>query len=139
MGDGIFFVIRKSLVNSWNLYFDEQLVSYGYNEDVDYTFTYFKNAKREKLKCLLIKDFTINHFVTKNNRINNENLFKKVICNRYYLIHKHKLGFFEILSFYLANLIECVTFMGNVVKLKVYIKAFFCVKNKSAIRKGFLP
>ena len=40
---GYFFAVKKSLVDRWQIKWDENLVSYAYAEDLDFSFTYYKN------------------------------------------------------------------------------------------------
>src|SRR5574344_1769771 len=42
---GFFFVVKKSLLEKWNIYFDEHLKYYAYAEDMDLTYSYYKKSK----------------------------------------------------------------------------------------------
>ncbi len=89
---GYFFVVRKSLLKKWNCQWDENLTSYAYAEDLDFSYTYYKRAKAEGLKCVLDSRVSVNHLATLEYRIPSEKSLYMYIINRAYLSHKHHMG-----------------------------------------------
>lgn len=89
---GYFFSIKKSLANKWGVKWDENLKGYAYAEDLDYSFSYFKNAQREELRCLLTDKVKVKHLGSQEYRINNVRRVKMFIINREYLSYKHHMG-----------------------------------------------
>lgn len=89
---GFFFVIRKSLADRWNIRWDENLTSYAYAEDLDFSFSYFKQAKSEHLTCILDDRVVVEHRVSDEWRIPSRKHTIMVVINREYLSYKHKMG-----------------------------------------------
>lgn len=90
---GFFFVIRKSLVNKWKIRWDENLISYAYAEDLDFSFSYYKHAKLEQLACVLDERVTVEHRVSHEYRIPTRKSTIMLVINREYLSYKHHMGF----------------------------------------------
>ncbi len=91
---GYFFAVRKSLMDKWQCRWDENLTSYAYAEDLDFSFNYYKHAKAEGLKCVLDSRVSVKHLATLEFRIPSEKSIYMYIVNRVYLSHKHKMGFY---------------------------------------------
>ena len=89
---GFFFVIRKSLANKWKLQWDENLTEYAYAEDLDYSYGYYKNAKKEKYECIMSSDIHVKHLATKEYRIPSRKSTFMYVLNRFYLSKKHCMG-----------------------------------------------
>lgn len=89
---GYFFVIRKSLAEQWKLRWDENLTSYAYAEDLDYSFTYYKNSKKNNLICIIDDKVRVKHLATKEYRIPTQKSTYMYVLNRVYLSYKHKMG-----------------------------------------------
>lgn len=90
---GFFFVIRKSLADRWNIRWDENLISYAYAEDLDFSFSYYKQAKLEHLACVLDDRVIVEHRASNEWRIPSRKHTIMVVVNREYLSYKHKMGF----------------------------------------------
>ena len=89
---GFFFAVRRSLIEKWALGWDENLTSYAYAEDLDFSMAYCKKAKAEGYECILSDRVHVAHLATKEYRIpTRKNTFMYVI-NRAYLCQKHHLG-----------------------------------------------
>lgn len=93
---GYFFVIRNSCIRRWNIKWDEHLSSYAYAEDLDFSFSYFKKAKMEGLKCILSPLVKVKHLATLEYREPSSKTLFMYIINRKYLAYKHKMGFRSI-------------------------------------------
>lgn len=89
---GFFFVVRKSLLAKWNLQWDEQLTSYAYAEDLDFSYEYYKKAKREFLRCIIAKSIHVRHLTSQEYRIPSRKSTFMYVLNRAYLSHKHQMG-----------------------------------------------
>lgn len=141
---GYFFVVRKRLCQEWNLCFDENLRSYAYAEDLDFTFSYYKKAKQDNYRCILTPDVIVRHHCSKEWRISSKKSTFMYLVNRKYLHYKH----FQKMSggYFLPRL--CLSWTNfsmllfRIIKndnYKDYIKAMiFCVKYKNDIEKGVL-
>lgn len=90
---GYFFVVRKSLLDKWNIRWDENLTSYAYAEDLDFSFSYYKKAKSENLKCVINEQVRVKHCVSKEYRTPSTKSTYMYVVNRYYLSYKHNMGF----------------------------------------------
>lgn len=89
---GFFYVMRKSLIDKWNIRWDENLTSYAYAEDLDFSMTYCKCAQKEGLRCVISDRVHVVHLATNEYRIpSRKSTFMNVI-NRAYLCQKHQLG-----------------------------------------------
>lgn len=86
---GFFSVYRVKLINKWNLKWDEYLTSYAYAEDFDFSYSYYKNAKKEDLKCIMSNRVIVKHNVTTEWRIASRKHTYMIINNRHYLRKKH--------------------------------------------------
>lgn len=86
---GFFFVVRKELLNKWKITWDENLTSYAYAEDLDFSFSYYTKSKEENYKCIMDSAITVDHKESREWRIpRRKNVFMYVI-NREYLSYKH--------------------------------------------------
>lgn len=89
---GYFFCVKKSLLEKWNLKWDENLVGYAYAEDLDFSYSYYKNAKREGLNCILSDKVRVKHLVSREYRTPSKKSTYMYVINRAYLSYKHKMG-----------------------------------------------
>lgn len=89
---GYFFVIRKSLAQKWNIRWDENLTSYAYAEDLDFSYSYYKMAQKEGLHCALNEKIRVKHMVSHEYRIPSKKSTYMYVVNRMYLSYKHKMG-----------------------------------------------
>ena len=89
---GYFFVIRKSLVEKWHISWDENLTSYAYAEDLDFSFNYYRKSNEEKLRCILSDKVHVKHLGSLEYRVPSRRSTFMYVINRYYLSVKHKMG-----------------------------------------------
>ena len=101
---GYFFVVRKSLLDKWNIRWDENLTSYAYAEDLDFSFSYYKKAINENLKCVLNEKVHVKHCVSKEYRTPSKKSTYMYVINRYYLSFKHNMGLKSRLAMKWCNL-----------------------------------
>lgn len=100
---GYFFVIRKSLVNKWRLQWDEKLVGYAYAEDLDFSYSYHKQAKKENLKCIMTNKVRVLHLASQEFRTPTRKHMFMYVLNRYYLSNKHCMGLKSLISMEISN------------------------------------
>ncbi|WP_425886497.1 glycosyltransferase family 2 protein [Parabacteroides sp. ASD2025] len=86
---GFFFVVRKSLVQKWNLQFDEKLQYYAYAEDLDFSHLYYRCAKSEGLMCYYSLKCSVTHNVSKEYRTPKRALCFMSVVHREYIRYKH--------------------------------------------------
>lgn len=133
---GYFFAIRTILAKKWALTWDENLISYGYPEDLDFSYSYYKHAKAEGLKCVLSDKVHVKHLVSKEYRTPSPKATYMYVCNRYYLLCKHKEGFMGKLAFWYCNF-WCL--IGRIVKKQqpkdMFDAMLYCFKNRLTISK----
>lgn len=101
---GYFFVVRKSLLDKWNIRWDENLTSYAYAEDLDFSFSYYKKAIKENLKCVLNEKVHVKHCVSNEYRTPSKKSTYMYVINRYYLSFKHNMGLKSRLSMKWCNI-----------------------------------
>lgn len=88
---GYFFVIRKSLLLSSNILWDENLREYAFNEDLDFSFRYCKYSYGLGMKCILTNQVIVKHKVSKEYRVENDKELLMYVAHRAYL--HYKLGY----------------------------------------------
>lgn len=132
---GYFFAIRKSLTDKWNIRWDENLTSYAYAEDLDFSYTYFKRAKAEGLRCILSERVKVAHLGSQEWRVQSYKSTAMYVINREYLSYKH----FETPVSRLATrwtnfgeFIFRIVKMGN--PLDIIQAQLNCDKNRSSIK-----
>lgn len=136
---GYFFVIRKSLVQRYNLKWDENLISYGYAEDLDFSYSYYKMVSKDQLRCILTDKVIVTHLATKEWRIPSYHNTLMYIMNREYLSNKHFNKFRYKLIMRWANIGEFLNRLTHNRKPFHIIKAQrFCDKYHKEIKEGNL-
>lgn len=134
---GYFFVVRKSLLDKWNIRWDENLTSYAYAEDLDFSFSYYKKAKSENLKCVINEQVRVKHCVSKEYRTPSTKSTYMYVVNRYYLSYKHNMGFRSRLAMKWCNFWRLVE---RTVKKEcpadMWKAMVFVSRNKKDIRQG---
>lgn len=136
---GYFFVVRKSLTAKWGCRWDENLTSYAYAEDLDFSFGYYKHAKADGLKCILDPSVKVKHLASKEYRIPSAKSTYMYVINREYLRHKHKMGVRGAMATAWCNfwrLVRCLVSRQNP---KAFAHAMWCaVKYRKDIYAGNL-
>lgn len=93
---GFFFAVRKSLMDKWMVRFDENLLSYAYAEDLDFSYGYYLHAKKENLQCIMSRMITVKHNVSKEYRIPKRDHVFMSVLHRYYISNKFSLPLYEL-------------------------------------------
>jgi Predicted glycosyltransferases len=89
---GYFFVIRKSLIETWKLSWDEKLTGYAYAEDLDFSYRYYNKAKENGMRCILSDKIRVSHLVSNEYRTPSKTSTYMYVINRAYLSYKHHMG-----------------------------------------------
>ena len=136
---GFFFVIRKSLQVKWDIWWDEQLISYAYAEDLDFSYEYYKHAKKENLRCIYHPEIIVTHQATKEYRVPSRKSSLMYIINREYLSYKHFPMYSRVASRWtnfwrIVAAIKCPQHMKNLLEGQILADL-----NRARLRKGELP
>ena len=123
---GYFFVVRKSLIDKWNCRWDENLTSYAYAEDLDFSYTYYKQAKSEGYRCILDPSVKVKHLATKEYRIPGAKSIYMYVVNRLYLSHKHHMGYVGLVACSWCNFWRLIQSIISHQNAKIYAKAILC-------------
>lgn len=86
---GFFCVFRRSLIQKWKIEWDEKLLEYAYAEDLDFSYTYYKRARAERLRCIMDERVTVDHRASQEYRTPTRKSTYMYVINRYYLAYKH--------------------------------------------------
>lgn len=134
---GYFFVVRKSLLEKWNIRWDEKLAGYAYAEDLDFSFSYSKKAIKENLKCVLNEKVHVKHCVSKEYRTPSKKSTYMYVINRYYLSFKHNMGLKSRLAMKWCNFWRMIEKVVQKEKPMDMINAIkYLGENKKDIKRG---
>lgn len=137
---GYFFVVKRDMIEKYDIKFDEKLQGYAYAEDLDFTYDYYKKSELNNLECVITPLVKVIHNATKEWRIPTKKHTFIYLINRMYLHNKH-FGNNIYKRLYLnwtnySMLIYKIIHKDNV---KDYIEGLkYCKKNKRKIRMGEL-
>lgn len=139
---GYFFVVRRSLVEKWHQRFDDKFAGYGYAEDLDFSYAYYKKAKSEGLRCVLSDKVKVKHLGTMEFRTPSAKSTYMFVINREYLSYKHRMGFVSRLATRWANFgafVLRLAHVGNNGKSVDVLRAQWkCDANRRKIKFGEL-
>lgn len=134
---GYFFAVKKSIIEKWNIKWDENLIGYAYPEDLDFGYSYCRNAKKDGFKCVLSNTVKAKHLDCRECRSPSRKIIYMYVINRVYLSYKHKMGFISraaILWCDFWRLIEKIIRRDAPMDL---IKAHMIVfKHRKAVKEG---
>lgn len=137
---GYCFVIRKSILEEGNIMWDENLISYAYPEDLDFSFTYYKYCKLINRQCIINPDIYVTHLASPVGRITS---FKKTIMYviyREYLRYKHFNTLSSRILSYWCNLGEFIRRMIIKDNCLDLLKAqILCEKYRNELKNGNIP
>lgn len=85
---GYFFCVRRSLMERFEVWFDESLERYAYAEDLDFSMRYCSAAKREGLSCMLEPAIYVEHLASTEWRTPSESAVRYFIDNRRHIARK---------------------------------------------------
>lgn len=137
---GYFFTIRKSLVEKWECRWDENLISYAYPEDLDFSYSYYKKSKAENMKCIISDYIRVKHLVDQEYRIPSYKATLMYVIHREYLSYKHFKSPLSRLATRWSNLF---IILNRIITRKApmdIIKAqYLCDKYRKDIRNQKIP
>lgn len=136
---GYCMIFRRDLLKKSNLLFDTRLTRYGYGEDLELTYMFYKWCKRHGFKCILSSDIGVYHLVSSENRQSREDAYIRVFVNRQhinYVLHGNSLIHLALLSY--SNFWYRVIFAHIDGDKTVYRSYRRFLKHKSRIKKGLL-
>lgn len=137
---GYFFAVRRELVNQWNLQFDENLTSYAYAEDLDFSYSYYKQAKKNGLKCVISSKIVVNHLGSLEYRIPSAKAIYVYVINREYLSYKHNKNRLSRLATRWTNFWMYIGNLKQPSVAKLYRKAQACCDQmRHDLRNGIIP
>lgn len=136
---GYFFVVRKSLMTKWSCQWDENLTSYAYAEDLDFSFDYYKHAHREGMKCILDPSVRVKHLATREYRIPSVKSMYMYVVNRAYLSTKHNLGMKGLVANWWCNFWQLMRSLVMCQNPRILAHAMWCtIKYRKDISAGNL-
>ena len=136
---GFFFVIRKELVDCWKLSWDENLISYAFSEDLDFSYSYYKISNKNNFRCIMSDKVAVYHRISKEWRITSYKSTVMYIINRAYLSYKHNMGFASHIAMRWTNF---GVFLERLIKRDApfdMVKAqWLCDINLHSVKSGIL-
>ncbi|MGM9979707.1 MAG: glycosyltransferase family 2 protein [Clostridium sp.] len=129
---GFFFVVRKSLIEKWQLSWNELFKSYAYAEDLDFSYGYYLKATEFGMKCIIDPKIIVKHNATQEYRIPSTKGVYMDMFHRMYLHYKYDPGILGFLCVQWSNfglLIESILHKKNP---KAYFNA---IKSSILLRK----
>lgn len=136
---GFFFVVRKSIIEENECYWDERLELYGYPEDLDFSYRYYLISKSNKLKCIITPKVQVYHMVSTEFRHTSWKTTLMYIINREYLSYKFKKNFFDRLMIRWSNFgYFLLRLLKNDNSLDVIKAQFYCDLYRKDIKLGNL-
>ncbi len=139
---GFFFALRKSLAQNWKIKFDENLISYAYPEDLDFTHRYYLKSKQESFRMIFTPKVRVKHLCSSEYRIPSFKATLMFVIHRRYLSYKIYNTFFSNLAVTWSNLGE---FFRRVSKkhfseaLDILKAEVIYLKNRNELKSGRIP
>ena len=119
-------MVRKSCLDRWKIRWDENLTSYAYAEDLDFSYAYYKAARKSGYRCIIDPSVHVKHLATLEYRVPSAKSTYMYIVNRKYLAHKHHMGLWGVLC---RNWCELWRFVEQFVghkDYKTFLSAYVC-------------
>lgn len=85
---GFFFAVRMSVIRQSQSRFDENLQSYAYAEDLDFSHRIYLAAKKYGMRCIITPEVVVKHNVSTEYRTPTGKTIYMIIAHRRYLSHK---------------------------------------------------
>ena len=136
---GYFFVVRKSLVERWDVKWDEKLISYAYPEDLDFSFRYYFHSASHGYRCVLDPKIAVQHMNSQEWRETPRKVTLMYVINREYLSYKWNLSWLSRIKTRWANFgmfLERLIHHNHCMDI---VKAqFYCDRYRKDIKNGNL-
>lgn len=134
---GYFFVIRRSLVISWGLKFDENLESYALSEDLDFSYSYYKHSKKESYRCIISDKVHVKHLVSREYRVPSKKETYMFVLYRAYLSKKHGEGLYGRICCGWCDFWRLILRVKNHETPKdMYNAMLYLIKNRNDVNNG---
>ena len=134
---GYFFVVRKSLIDKFDIRWDENLKGYAYAEDLDFSVRYCRKAKELGLRCIISPRIIVEHLASKEYRIEKKEHIYKYIANREYIYNKIYKNEFSRFHMIWTNFWKLVFRILKRNTAKVFFDSICLVnKNRNNVDKG---
>lgn len=138
---GYFFALRKDILHQGNIYFDENLKSYAYAEDLDFTYRYFQYSKKIGKIMVIDPQVLVEHRVSKEWRLTSRVHSKMIIVNREYL--SYKIFPNNLISRIMTRWANCGEFIRRLIikdnPMDVVIAQYVCDRNRKYLKNGIIP
>lgn len=85
---GYFFCVRRSLMERWGVWFDEEMQRYAYAEDLDFSLRYCARARNEGLECVLEPRVYVHHLASNEWRTPSDEAVRYFVENRLRIARK---------------------------------------------------
>lgn len=82
---GYCMIFRREILKKSGLTFDEKLTKYGYGEDLELTYLFYRWCRNNKYKSILVPSVGVYHMVTKENRLDKKPSYLRIFVNRQYI------------------------------------------------------
>lgn len=137
---GFFFCCRTENIKKWNMLFDEELVSYAYAEDLDFTQRYYFNSRKMNQKMIFTSKVMVEHKCSKEYRIPNFRVNLMYVIHREYLVYKLKKGIKGYLYLQLNDFLILIYKILKKENPTEFFKAkILCWKIRKELRKLNIP
>lgn len=136
---GYFFAVKKSILDKYNIRFDEKLTSYAYAEDLDFTYRYIKKISDIGLKAIIDKSIYVNHIAAKEYRTPSKTALSIYIVNRWYLSYKYFKNPIYRLTLLWSDVFEFLRrSIYRQYPFEVIKRHIICIKNTKKLKQGIL-
>lgn len=136
---GFCFAVKRSLLDKWNIKFDEKLKGYAYAEDLDFTYSYYKSAKKENKRCILSEKITVKHLESREYRIPEISATYRYVINREYLAYKHGMKLENKVALVWSNFGQ---FLLRIIQktnpLDILKAQYRCIKIRKYLKEGII-
>ncbi len=134
---GFFFVVRREIIDKYNIRFDENLKYYAYAEDLDFTYRYNSIIKNLGLKSIMTRRITVKHNVSNEYRLISSKAYCMIYAHRWYLRKKLFNSLKSNIAFLWSNIGDLLLAHRNGQSTRNIVKAqLFWLKNRNDIAKG---
>ena len=135
---GYFFVVRKSLLNKWDIKWDENLISYAYAEDLLFSYDYYLKSKADNFDCVIDDRVSVWHRFSQEYRVLSRKATIMTVINREYISYRF-FGFSSRLATRWSNFGDFVfRALKNKMPGDVLAAQILCDKKRKQIKNGII-
>ena len=132
---GFFTVFDNECRKKWEIIWDEKLWGYAYPEDLDFSYRFYQEAKKNNKKCVLSDKVTVEHRCSPAARVPKTLSTYMYVVNREYLSYKFGFGLSSRIQIYWVNL--CMFFkrlVQNKKPMDIVKAQLYCWKHHKEIK-----